>query len=82
MAAHAIIDDLAEFHYWQGQRDPDARYPESQRVTLEEGKDWSELVRTLRTCMYCRKVFRHNGAAITCEHNHRRGGNAAPGAPL
>lgn len=55
-------------------------YPESQRVSLDESKHWSETLRTKRTCMYCRKVYRHAGAAVTCEHHHRRGG-AGPDAP-
>ncbi len=56
-------------------------YPDTQQATEEEAKDWTESLRTLRTCMYCKKVFKLTGAAVSCEHRHRRGGNPDPGAP-
>jgi len=55
-------------------------YPESMRVGLDESKHWSETLRTKRTCMYCRKVYKHQGAAVTCEHSHKRGGSTNPEA--
>lgn len=74
MTAHVDL-----FLHATGTDVPAPRYPASQQVTLEQSKSWPENVRTIRTCQYCRKVYRHAGAAVTCEHSHRRGG-AGPGA--
>lgn len=69
-------------HYHPPRADEDRpSYPESQRVGADECRDWPENVRAIRTCQYCRHVFRHAGAAVACERHHKRGGNTDPGAP-
>ncbi len=55
------------------------RYPQNRRVSLDESKDWPETLRVIRTCQYCRKIYRHAGAAVTCEHSHHRRGTLVHG---
>jgi hypothetical protein len=74
-----VITYLAEAAL--GPSDSTAPYPDNQLAPQSEFREWPEGYRLLRTCMYCKKVFRLPGAAVSCEHRHRRGGNTSPGAP-
>lgn len=41
------------------------------RAELDVSARWSERDRIVRSCQYCRTVYKDAGAAWVCEHYHR-----------
>lgn len=49
---------------------PTRAYPETLRVAESDTKKWDVTYRALRTCTYCKRIFRQPHAAYACETSH------------